>query len=146
MVTCTRRLTFCAGHRVYGHESKCSNLHGHNYVVEVTAEAELDSIGRVIDFSVIKELLGRWLEDNWDHGFVVFTEDDKVISILRSIDTSHGTQKYYIMPANPTAENMAGYLLKRICPMLFSSRGVKVTKIVLHETENCYATATLEDE
>ena len=32
-LTCTRRLQFCAGHRVYGHESKCANVHGHNLAV-----------------------------------------------------------------------------------------------------------------
>ena len=54
MITCTRRIQFCAGHRVMGHEGKCRNLHGHNYVVFVTAQAdELDSVGRVIDFSVL---------------------------------------------------------------------------------------------
>src|SRR5262249_14498003 len=54
-VTCTRLLQFDAGHRVYQHEGKCANLHGHRYTAEITAQAEaLDKIGRVIDFSVLK--------------------------------------------------------------------------------------------
>ncbi len=40
MITATRRVQFCAGHRVHRHESKCRNLHGHNYVAFFTAEAE----------------------------------------------------------------------------------------------------------
>ena len=38
------------GHRVFQHESKCAHLHGHNYRVHFTCEAEeLDNIGRVIE-------------------------------------------------------------------------------------------------
>ena len=90
--TATRRLTFCAGHRVLGHESKCSNLHGHNYIVEVTAEmnpsngAAVDDIGRVIDFSVLKECVGGWLERHWDHGFIVNTLDATVLRALDAVE------------------------------------------------------------
>ena len=72
MITCTRRFQFCAGHRVHRHESKCRNLHGHNYVLFVTVTApELDSLGRVIDFSIIKGLVGDWIDSKWDHGFIL---------------------------------------------------------------------------
>ena len=39
-----RQLTFCAGHRLYRHESKCAFFHGHNYRVdiEVVARTELE--------------------------------------------------------------------------------------------------------
>ena len=30
-ITATRYHDICAGHRVYGHEGKCSHFHGHNY-------------------------------------------------------------------------------------------------------------------
>ena len=57
-VTCTRRLCFEAGHRVYGHESKCANLHGHSYKVERGLRSGAGRVGRVIDFSVLKEKIG----------------------------------------------------------------------------------------
>ena len=66
------------GHRVYGHEGKCRHLHGHNYRVHFTCVAEsgqLDTLGRVIDFGEIKSRLCMWLEDNWDHHFLMGTED-----------------------------------------------------------------------
>lgn len=137
--TATRRLQFCAGHRVHLHESKCRNLHGHNYVIHFSARAkqpsdgELDSLGRVIDFSDMKKLLGTWIDKNWDHGFVVFSEDEEVKQIMR---VTNG-QKWHSIPANPTAENMANYLLLRICPFLFKDTSIEIFKIVLHETENC---------
>ena len=84
--TITRRLEFDAGHRVFGHESKCATLHGHRYVVEVTAQAaKLDSVGRVIDFSVLKERIGAWLDEKWDHNVIVFEQDEakKFLAIAR---------------------------------------------------------------
>lgn len=137
----TRRLTFCAGHRVYQHESKCRNPHGHNYVVHVTATAAkwLDSVGRVIDFSVLKDKLGTWLDDNWDHAFIWFKDDPD----MKEIYEKNYSWKNYRLPNNPTAENMGEYLLREVCPELFKGCGVLITKIVIEETENCVAEVTL---
>ena len=67
MIECTRRIKFDAGHRVHLHESKCRNAHGHQYIVFIYATAEnLDKLGRVIDFSVLKEKFHGWIDDNWD--------------------------------------------------------------------------------
>lgn len=132
-----RRLTFCAGHRVYGHENKCRHPHGHNYVVYVTAEPKksLDSIGRVIDFSVLKEKLGTWLDRSWDHAFIFWRGDEDMAEVF----STRVDWKHYIMPTNPTAENMAAYLLDVVCPELFDETGVNITAITIDETENCSA-------
>lgn len=145
--TCTRRLQFCCGHRVMGHENKCAHLHGHNYVVELTARAaKLDGIGRVIDFSVLKDKIGGWIERQWDHGFVLNVDDVNTAEMIRKF-RPHGDplvpQKLYIIPDNPTAECMAAYLLRAICPDLLRGTGVEVCKVKLWETENCFAEASL---
>ena len=58
MLTAERYHDISCGHRVVGHENKCRHLHGHNYRVHfVCTAANLDHIGRVIDFSIIKEKL-----------------------------------------------------------------------------------------
>lgn len=138
--SCTRRIQFCAGHRVHLHESKCRNLHGHNYVALFTARADqLDGIGRVIDFGVLKERIGGWVDDAWDHGFILWDEDREGAKAVAQVDH----QKVYIMPTNPTAENMADHLLRDVCPAVLAGTGVTVTSVVLWETENCYAEATL---
>lgn len=144
MITCTRRLQFCAGHRVMGHENKCAMLHGHNYVVHITAQAALDSIGRVIDFSVLKEKVGGWIDYFWDHGFIVYEHDEPALTALRNFaGDARLRQKIYHHPTNPTAENMAHHLLTTICPYLLDSTGVRVTSVVVEETENCKAEAAL---
>jgi 6-pyruvoyltetrahydropterin/6-carboxytetrahydropterin synthase len=116
-------------------------MHGHNYVAFFEASCKcLDNIGRVIDFSVLKEKIGGWIDTNWDHGFLYWEQDSEMFCAMRAV----ANQKSYMMPHNPTAENMARYLLEEICPLLLADTGVTVTKVTIHETENCYAEATKE--
>lgn len=149
MIGCTRRIQFCAGHRVMGHENKCAHLHGHNYVAFIHARApveDLDKVGRVIDFSVLKEKIGGWIDAAWDHGFIVFDKDEDAKLALAKFTCDgerRNRQKIYILPFNPTAENMARYLLEKICPKQLEGTGVIVDKVTVWETENCYAEATL---
>jgi len=128
-----RRFQFCAGHRVFKHESKCRHPHGHNYLLYATFEKiedELDNLGRVIDFSVIKQVLGDWIDLNLDHGFIYFKLDE-------DMKVAMAPYKNYELSCNPTAENIASHILKDICPVLFQGLGVQCVKIVLFETENC---------
>lgn len=137
-IKASRYHDICAGHRVNGHEGKCRHLHGHNYRVHFHCEAEpghtkLDDIGRVIDFSVIKEKMCMWLEDNWDHHFLVWKED-LLSSYLLEIDPT-----VVVVPFNPTAENMAEYLTTVIGPEQFKGTGIVVVKTEIEETRKCSA-------
>lgn len=137
--TCTRRLEFDAAHRVMQHESKCRHLHGHRYVVEATFEAiVLDKLGRVIDFGVIQQLLGGWINEHWDHATILFDADHTLGSAIEA----HTGQKVFYLHNNPTAENMAAFLLEEVCPSLFSNHNVRCLRIRLWETPNCYADAS----
>lgn len=137
-ITCTRRIEFDAAHRVMKHESKCKNLHGHRYVIEATFAAnELDALGRVVDFGVIKTALGGWIDDHWDHTTILF-DNDKALG--KSVEAITG-QRIFYLPDNPTAENMAHYLLRTVCPELFKEYPITCVHIRLYETPNCYADA-----
>jgi len=141
MITASRRIQFAYGHRVWKHESKCKHFHGHNGVVWLHARApELDSLGRVIDFGVLKERIGAWIEQNWDHGFIYNIEDEETEKVLLSLSE----QKVFRLDNNPTAEVMASFLLHVVCPHLLEGTGVEVFKVTFYETENCFAEATLE--
>lgn len=135
-ITAVRRLQFCAGHRVHRHESKCRNLHGHNYVAffHAVSESGLDELGRVIDFGVLKGCLAPWIDEHWDHGMILCRDDAEAIAAVSLV----GDQKLYLMDANPTAENMALHLLREVAPMVLAGTGVTIEKVVLWETENCY--------
>lgn len=106
MITAERYHDISCGHRVVGHEGKCRFLHGHNYRIHFEIQAEsLDTVGRVIDFSVIKEKLCMWLEEHYDHKFLIWQEDPLLKDLQKIADES-----LVIVPYNPTAENIAKYL------------------------------------
>ncbi len=136
MITCTRKIEFDAAHRVMEHQSQCKMLHGHRYVIEATFEAaQLDKLGMVIDFGVIKEILGGWIDKNWDHNTILNIADKVLGDEIAKITG----QKIYYLKGNPTAENMAEYLCVEICPKLFLDKNITCKKIKLFETPNCYA-------
>lgn len=139
MITCTRRIQFDAAHRVMEHESKCRDVHGHRYVIEATFASEaLDSLGRVIDFGIVQDILGGWIDNYWDHNTILHVRD----KVLGDAIAGQTGQQIFYLPSNPTAENMAEYLLKEICPGLFIGKGVRCVRIRLYETPNCYADAS----
>ena len=136
MMICTRKLEFDSAHRVMEHESKCKMLHGHRYVVEASFGAkELDEIGRIIDFGLIREILGKWIDDNLDHNTILCEKDKDLGENITKITG----QKIYYMAENPTAENISKHLFEDICPQLFANYPVKCVGIRVHETPNCSA-------
>ena len=139
-----RRLKFCAGHRLHGHEGRCAFFHGHNYKVdiEVVADgggAEVDAVGRVVDFSLIKNRMLGWLDEHWDHAFLVFEDDANALAAVRMVEPT----KYFVMPWNPTAENMARYLLEVVAPRVLGDLGVVARRVAVWETDEACAEASL---
>jgi 6-pyruvoyltetrahydropterin/6-carboxytetrahydropterin synthase len=173
----TRRMEFDAGHRILGHESKCAHLHGHRYVVHLTVETPtLDNLGRVVDFSVIKTIVGGWLDEHWDHNMLLNSDDPllKTIQVCngyaqrtqanapvptvkevkqRSIaDTLYGKQvfgtksPFIFVAENPTAEVMASFLVGLAHELFIEKQlgHIRVRKVRLYETPNCWADAFLD--
>jgi len=132
-IQATRYHDFSYGHRVYQHESKCAHLHGHNGRITFTIEAPvLDKIGRVMDFSVIKQLLCEWLEENWDHKFLVW-KDDPWAPKLKELDPD-GT---VIVDFNPTAEQMGEYLVNIVGPAQLAGTNTELVRVEISETRKC---------
>ena len=142
-VTVMRRIRFNAGHRLLGHEGKCANFHGHNYVCDVfVSGTAVDDVGRLIDFAELKSLLKGWIDEHWDHGFVLSEADENGIAAIRMVEPT----KYYLLPDNPTAENMARYLLESVCPQLLAPYDVTAVRVDLWETEETCAIVTTDRE
>jgi 6-pyruvoyltetrahydropterin/6-carboxytetrahydropterin synthase len=136
-----RRFTFCAGHRLVGHEGKCRNLHGHNYALEVyVTGAEQDQIGRILDFKMLKQRVKTWVDENWDHAFVLWEQDENGLAALR-LSQPH---RIYELDSNPTSENMALHFLHNIAPGLLEGTGATAYKVRLWESEETCAEVTLE--
>jgi len=155
-ITAERYHDISTGHRVVGHENKCRHLHGHNYRIHFVCEArpdceQLDSIGRVIDFGVIKEKLCMWVENHWDHKFLAWEEDpvmdwasDAMAAAFYGGKLAGETEDLFggslvFTPFNPTAENMAQHLVEVIGPQQLAGTGVTLVSVRIEETAKCSA-------
>jgi len=144
MYTVSRYHDISCGHRVSGHESKCQHLHGHNYRIHFHCQSkEIDSIGRVIDFSEVKSRLCMWLENNWDHRFLAWENDDLMIEMAKSLGGPNRHDMFFNsvvwVPFNPTAENMAEYLVRLVGPIQLKGTGIKLVRCEVEETRKCSA-------
>lgn len=84
-----KRFEISAAHRLdLGYESKCTNIHGHNWWITVECRSkELNENGMVTDFTHIKEIVKKKL----DH------------SLLNDV-----------IGMNPTAENIARWIVDHV--------------------------------
>ena len=59
--------SFSAAHQLRGYDGDCRNLHGHNYEVTVTVEADsLNEVGIALDFKKLKAALDQVIAP-YDH-------------------------------------------------------------------------------
>ncbi len=136
MITAERYHDISCGHRVVGHENKCKHLHGHNYRFHFKVAAnELDSIGRVLDFSVIKSKLCMWLEDNFDHKTLIW-EHDPILPDLKKIVPDD----IVVTEFNPTAENIAKYIVEKVAVEQLAGTQCVLIECKIEETRKCSAT------
>lgn len=143
MLTITRKLEFDAGHRIPDHKSQCRNLHGHRYALQITlsgAVVEQDGQsdnGMIMDFSDVKALAKEHLVDVWDHAFLVYEKDLAVKQFLESMPG----HKTVVLNRVPTVENLAQAafdILKEVYHDRYG-RTLRLSKLVLFETPNCWA-------
>lgn len=89
-----KRIEISAAHRLMlDYESKCTNLHGHNWIIDVFLRSEtLNKNGMIMDFTEIK----RKIQDKFDHKVI----NDEV-------------------DFNPTAENIAKYICDVLAPYCY---------------------------
>jgi 6-pyruvoyltetrahydropterin/6-carboxytetrahydropterin synthase len=139
-LTIMRRIKFCAGHRLLYHGGKCEHFHGHNYVADFFVQGtEQDNVGRIIDFSELKRRVKGWIDENWDHSFLIHQDDDNARQALESVKP----MRLFVLPYNPTAENMARYLLEEMCPEVLQGTGARASAVRIWETEESYAEAAI---
>ena len=135
-----RRIRFCAGHRLLGHEGKCQHFHGHNYVADFyVTGTEQDNVGRVIDFAVLKARCKGWLDENWDHSFIIWDQDTNALRALQSVTPT----RYFLLPYNPTSENLARYLLDDVCPKILEGTSATAVRVRIWESEESFAEASI---
>lgn len=130
MFTVSREINFCYGHRLLEYAGKCCHLHGHNGRAVISFDTSgLDSHGMVLDFSEIKEVVGRWIDENLDHRMIL-DRTDAAASVLLEMG-----EPVYLIDGNPTAENIARLIFE-----VAAKHGFPVVEVCLWETPHCCAT------
>ena len=133
-LTISKRFEFCASHRcfvlswppeknyaVYGDEAKGNFGHGHNYKAHFVFQGPVDAkTGLMINFNIIKEILGDLIAEKYDHKFLNSDAPpfDKIV---------------------PTLENLTRQLLAEAAD-LFSGQAVQ--PVVCHVIESPENSAT----
>lgn len=129
MIFITRKLEFCASHRLYNPKFSdednqaifglCNNPngHGHNYVLEVTVKGEVDpDTGMVLDLKTLKKLI---------HSEIIEKVDHKNLNV--DVD--------FLKSVIPTAENIAIKFWEKLESKIKTGR---LHELKLYESERNY--------
>jgi 6-pyruvoyltetrahydropterin/6-carboxytetrahydropterin synthase len=133
-------IKFSASHFIPGH-GKCGRLHGHIYSIHMRVFGESDEKGMLWDFIVIKNTL-RSIADDLDHRILIPSESkDVIIDIGDDLKAKVG-DKDYVFPLDDvvvmdiklaSAEELAGFILKRFCSQIEIPKNVKALEVGLDE-------------
>jgi 6-pyruvoyltetrahydropterin/6-carboxytetrahydropterin synthase len=124
------KIHFDAAHYIKDYLGKCSREHGHRWELEVVFEGEvLDRRNMLIDFKLIKDMLGKLVDETLDHWHLNKRLDEP----------------------NVTAEFLAGYVHDyvqakldgvRLVPLDHAlldavNRGVRLCRVTIWESPEC---------
>lgn len=146
VIRLTKEFSFEAAHALDGYDGPCREIHGHSYRLFVTVKgrpstAEGDpKCGMVMDFGVLKRIVGDEIVDRFDHALVL-----RATAANASLREMLGTRFDNIVEVDyqPTCENMLDDFARRIAARL--PEGVALHGLRLHETATSYAEWLADD-
>jgi 6-pyruvoyltetrahydropterin/6-carboxytetrahydropterin synthase len=121
MYEVTIKKSFSAAHILKEIGGKCEDLHGHNFIVEVTVGGEsLNGEDLLIDFRILKQ----WTND-----------------ILDGLDHKHLNNIQYFNEMNPSSEQVARYIYDGLAEKV-QSLGLSLARVTVWESENARVSYT----
>lgn len=140
----TRKIVFHAGHMLKDDTSKCFHPHGHEYVLECTISGAVKTDGAengmVMNFGELKDIMMKEVHDRFDHKFLIENTDQRYSAFVEAV----GLDAVYTTNWPPTAEELAEFAYTLIQSKM--PTGIKVTKVKLQETYQCWVEYTGEKE
>ena len=124
-----------------------ASLHGHSYKVEVLFESSyLDNGQMVYDFGLMKQGM-KELIDSFDHAIALWDGDDEEYIA----DMKKHSQRWVQLPVSPSAEQFSRVIFVMIDKLMWFTKTVngekmvRLSSIIVHETETGYAQCFRED-
>lgn len=130
------------------HDGEFEPLHGHTFTVTLTLTGELDAVGMVTDFSVVKKALAeviaplrrRTLMPAQPPGGSCVIEDGQVFVACGAKRYSFPMSDVVLLPlVSTTTEAIAGYLLDQLLLVLSDQDGVRRVELSLAEAPDTAA-------
>ena len=112
--------SFDAAHNLVSYHGKCEWLHGHTYKLSVVLTGRPDSEGMILDFIELKRIVNEEIISQFDHAYL-----NDIIS-------------------QPSAENLAEYVFKKLDPLL-SGPNYSLHEIAVWESATSGAMFRRED-
>jgi 6-pyruvoyltetrahydropterin/6-carboxytetrahydropterin synthase len=110
---------FAAAHQLTMVGSKCENMHGHNWKVEVHVTGEkLDDGGVVMDFGEIKK---------------------HVAEIVSMLDHKYLNELEFFQQSQPSSENIASLVARKLQQRI-DNPSVRVSRVTAWESDDASAT------
>jgi 6-pyruvoyltetrahydropterin/6-carboxytetrahydropterin synthase len=138
-----RTIEIDMAHRLPGHGSKCQNLHGHRYTIEVGVDDQViqrrgaADEGMVIDFADLKALMMEHIDAVYDHNTMLSMHDpiaNDLIAMLEPVQE----KKPVLVDFVPTVENITRHFYEILQPLL-KEKGIQLRQVKVWETPNCWA-------
>ncbi len=115
MYEVTVKKSFAAAHLLKDIGGKCEELHGHNFIVEVSVRApELNREGLLVDFRILK----KWTDE-----------------ILVELDHKHLNAIPFFETMNPSSENIARFIYDNISKKARREK-IEVSQVTVWESDN----------
>ena len=152
----TKKYTVEGAHIVRNCTSeRCSHsIHGHSALIEVClTSSRLDNAQMVYDFGLMKGPIGKFI-DSMDHTYLLCKNDDP--EFIESIKKF--SDRYIILPFNPTAEMLSAFICKSVNKILSLTKmsngetdvdelgGPICKSVIYHETATGSAECDLDQD
>ena len=131
---------FEAAHRLPRAGGKCSNVHGHSWVVEWHVTGRIGRSGSVVDAETLHQRLSEWTDAALDHGCLLGVADPLLPALLEDGGKVHVFGDEHEPCSDlpwPTAENLA-VLLHRVATDTIEHLGkagpLHVSRVLVRQT------------
>ena len=133
------KIRFSAAHLISDYE-RCGRLHGHTYAVHMKIYGKLDENGILIDFTIVKQLLNK-IVDELDHKILIPGRNPNVSIDEKNVNLT-SLDKHYMFPISDcvilpiettSAENLSNYILEKIHKQLIEYNNIYEIEIGVDE-------------